>query len=405
MERRGPVSKSRLLEVYLNVIEWGPGIFGVTEASRFYFHKNPIDLNLGECTFLASIIPMPKKVRWFLDSNGCVRGNNGHFSALRRRLLAKDSGSIDTSIFQVCIHPDVPGIAGDRRFDGFRRNWLNIFQINPKLRVLANHAASDNCTHPFYKYTDIARYTPPLADGLTALDLIRESANASQLGRNFTDSPLLQVPAVYWDFCTTEVMVMQRMHGTPVSQIDVLREQGVDIHRLARDGVEIFFAQVFRDGYFHADMHPGNIFVDVTTPAFPKYVAVDFGIVGTLDARDQHYLAENFLAFFRRDYNHRVVTPLVILSIPAAVSIHTVTAFLLATNPSRPMWFHSMMPIRFIATAFAAGVRKQGHTVVTNEFFDTVHVKLGAGRTAADVKTRSTIILHKFYSDRRYIPE
>jgi len=106
MERRGLVSKSRLLEVYLNVIEWGPGIFGVTEASRFYFHKNPIDLNLGECTFLASIIPMPKKVRWFLDSNGCILSNNGHFSALRRRLLAKDSGTIDTAIFQVCIHPD-----------------------------------------------------------------------------------------------------------------------------------------------------------------------------------------------------------------------------------------------------------------------------------------------------------
>ena len=106
MERRALVSKSRLLEVYLNVIEWGPGVFGVTEASRFYFHKNPIDLNLGECTFLASIIPMPKKVRWFLDSNGCVRENNGHFSALRRRLLAKDSGTIDTAIFKVCIHPD-----------------------------------------------------------------------------------------------------------------------------------------------------------------------------------------------------------------------------------------------------------------------------------------------------------
>jgi hypothetical protein len=106
MERRSLVSKNRMMEVYLNVIEWGPGIFGATEAARFYFHKHPSELTLGECTFLASIIPMPKKVRWFLDSNGCVKSNNGHFRALKNRLLAKDSGSIDTAVFQVCIHPD-----------------------------------------------------------------------------------------------------------------------------------------------------------------------------------------------------------------------------------------------------------------------------------------------------------
>ncbi|MEY3801589.1 MAG: hypothetical protein RLZZ548_1469 [Bacteroidota bacterium] len=106
MERRSLVSKNRMIEVYLNVIEWGPGIFGATEAARFYFHKHPSELTLGECTFLASIIPMPKKVRWFLDSNGCVKSNNGHFRALKNRLLAKDSGSIDTAVFQVCIHPD-----------------------------------------------------------------------------------------------------------------------------------------------------------------------------------------------------------------------------------------------------------------------------------------------------------
>lgn len=106
MERRSLVSKNRMMEVYLNVIEWGPGIFGATEASRFYFHKHPSELTLGECTFLASIIPMPKKVRWFLDSNGCVKSNNGHFKALKNRLLAKDSGSIDTAVFQVCVHPD-----------------------------------------------------------------------------------------------------------------------------------------------------------------------------------------------------------------------------------------------------------------------------------------------------------
>ncbi|HTP95061.1 MAG TPA: ubiquinone biosynthesis regulatory protein kinase UbiB [Burkholderiales bacterium] len=130
------------------------------------------------------------------------------------------------------------------------------------------------------------------------LDLTREAANASQLRRNFTGSPLLLVPEVYWDYCSAEVMVMQRMHGTPVSQVARLREQGVDIPRLARAGVEIFFTQVFRHGFFHADMHPGNILVD----AGGRYIALDFGIMGTLNELDKSYLAQNFVAFFRRDY-------------------------------------------------------------------------------------------------------
>jgi ubiquinone biosynthesis protein len=130
------------------------------------------------------------------------------------------------------------------------------------------------------------------------LDLLREASNASQLKRNFEGSPLLLVPQVYWDYCSTEVMVMERMHGTPVSQVQALRAQGVDLRRLSRAGVEICFTQVFRDGYFHADMHPGNIMV---TPE-GQYVALDFGIMGTLTELDKNYLAQNFLAFFRRDY-------------------------------------------------------------------------------------------------------
>ncbi len=130
------------------------------------------------------------------------------------------------------------------------------------------------------------------------LDLMREAANANQLRRNFLDSPLLAVPEIHWDWCATEVMVMERMYGTPVSEVDKLREQGIDIPKLARAGVEIFFTQVFRDGFFHADMHPGNILV----AANGQYVALDFGIMGTLTDSDKHYLARNFLAFFRRDY-------------------------------------------------------------------------------------------------------
>ncbi len=137
---------------------------------------------------------------------------------------------------------------------------------------------------------------------LDELDLMREAANAAQLKRNFSGSPLLYVPAVYWDYCRTDVMVMERIHGVIISQIDELRARGADIAKLAENGVEIFFTQVFRHNFFHADMHPGNIFVQVDDPKHPRYAAVDFGIVGTLQPQDQHYLAENFLAFFDRDY-------------------------------------------------------------------------------------------------------
>jgi ubiquinone biosynthesis protein len=130
------------------------------------------------------------------------------------------------------------------------------------------------------------------------LDLMREAANASQLRRNFHKSPLLAIPEIHWDYCSTEVMVMERMHGIPVSAVTEMRAQGIDIPKLARAGVEIFFTQVFRDGFFHADMHPGNILVAPNG----QYVALDFGIMGSLTETDKQYLARNFIAFFRRDY-------------------------------------------------------------------------------------------------------
>lgn len=130
------------------------------------------------------------------------------------------------------------------------------------------------------------------------LDLMREAANASQLRANFADSQLLLVPKIHWDLTRTQVMVMERVSGIPIGNIQGLRDAGIDMRRLAHDGVEIFFTQAFRDGFFHADMHPGNIFVSPEG----RYIAVDFGIMGTLNARDQRYLAENFLGFFNRDY-------------------------------------------------------------------------------------------------------
>ena len=134
------------------------------------------------------------------------------------------------------------------------------------------------------------------------LDLIREASNAAQLRRNMQGLDLVLIPEVHWDFCRTDVMVMQRMKGVPISQIERLREAGVDIPKLARDGVTIFFTQVFRDGFFHADMHPGNIMVSLEPETFGRYISLDFGIVGTLTEYDKEYLAQNFTAFFRRDY-------------------------------------------------------------------------------------------------------
>ena len=145
----------------------------------------------------------------------------------------------------------------------------------------------------------VAEYEKTIID---ELDLMREAANTAQLKRNFEGSDLLYVPDVYFDFCRKEVLVQERIHGIPISDMAALEKAGANIQVLAENGVEIFFTQVFKHNFFHADMHPGNIFVQVDDPEKPKYAAVDFGIVGTLSDTDQHYLAENFLAFFDRDY-------------------------------------------------------------------------------------------------------
>jgi ubiquinone biosynthesis protein len=134
------------------------------------------------------------------------------------------------------------------------------------------------------------------------LDLVREASNGAQLRRNMQGLNLVLIPEMIWDFCHTEVIVMERMNGVPISQVERLREAGVDIPQLARDGVTLFFTQVFRDGFFHADMHPGNIQVSLSPTSFGRYISLDFGIVGTLTEYDKEYLAQNFTAFFRRDY-------------------------------------------------------------------------------------------------------
>ncbi len=137
---------------------------------------------------------------------------------------------------------------------------------------------------------------------LDELDLMREAANTALIRRNFIDSPICYVPKIYWDYTRRNVMVEERVYGIPISRIDIFKDKKVNMERLAERGVEIFFTQVFDHSFFHADMHPGNVFVDISDPENPVYKAVDFGIVGTLDPTSQAYLAQNLIAFFDRDY-------------------------------------------------------------------------------------------------------
>jgi len=145
----------------------------------------------------------------------------------------------------------------------------------------------------------VADYEISLMD---ELDMQKEAASTSQLKRNFLNSHLLYVPAIHWSFTRKNVMVQERIYGVPVAEVDTLRAHGVNMKKLAERGVEIFFTQVFRDNFFHADMHPGNIFVDTSKPESPRYIAIDCGIVGSLSVEDQNYLARNLLAFFKQDY-------------------------------------------------------------------------------------------------------
>lgn len=132
--------------------------------------------------------------------------------------------------------------------------------------------------------------------------MLREAANAIQLRRNFEDSPMLYVPEIYSDYCRENVLVMERIYGIPVSDLPALHAQNTNMKLLAERGVQVFFTQVFRDSFFHADMHPGNIFVSYEHPENPQYIGIDCGIVGSLNKDDKRYLAENFIAFFNRDY-------------------------------------------------------------------------------------------------------
>jgi ubiquinone biosynthesis protein len=201
------------------------------------------------------------------------------------------------------------------------------------------------------------------------LDLLREAANASQLRRNFAGSPLLLVPEVHWDLCSQRVMVMERMHGVPISQRKLLEERGVDIPALARAGVEIFFTQVFRDGFFHADMHPGNILVSDAGETKGRYIALDFGIMGTLTETDKSYLAQNFLAFFNRDYRRVAQAHLDAGWVPAGTRVDAFEAAIRAVcepvfaRPLKEIYFGKLL-LRLFQTSRRFNVEIQPQLVM-----------------------------------------
>jgi len=302
---------------------------------RFLIYLNPINW------FLRKRASRAERVRRVLEDLGPIFTKFGQMLSTRRDLLPDDVAD-ELERLQDAV-PPFPGIVAKQIIEkAFNRPVEEIFdEFDPEPLASASiaqvHAAKLKNGHEVVikvlrpnvlpvirrdisllyiiaelatRYSSDARRLRPVEvvaeyekTIIDELDLLREAANASQLRRNFEGTTYLYVPEVYWDYTYKNVLVMERIYGVPIRNVDELRANDTDMKRLAELGVEIFFTQVFKHNFFHADMHPGNIFIDITEPQNPKYVAVDFGIVGTLNTIDKRYLAENFLAFFQRDYN------------------------------------------------------------------------------------------------------
>lgn len=206
-------------------------------------------------------------------------------SQVHTATLVREQGVIKKSVVIKVIRPDIlPVITADMKLMRRLASWTKI--LFPNLRRLRPLEV-------------VEAYEKNLME---ELNLLHEAANAIQLRRNFEESSLLYIPEIYADLCRENVLVMERIYGIPVSDVDTLKRQGINMELLAERGVQVFFTQVFRDSFFHADMHPGNVFVSYEHPESPQYIAIDFGLVGSLNKEDKRYLAENFIAFFNRDY-------------------------------------------------------------------------------------------------------
>ncbi|OIN93886.1 MAG: ubiquinone biosynthesis regulatory protein kinase UbiB, partial [Comamonadaceae bacterium CG1_02_60_18] len=288
--------------------------------------------------------PRGQRIRQALEDLGPIFVKFGQVLSTRRDLLPPDI-SDELALLQDQVPPFPSDVAVDIIEKAFKRKIEDIFvsferqpvasasiaQVHfavlkgrdGRQRDVAVKVLRPGMATVIDKDLDLMRMMAGWVDGLSAdgkrlkprevvaefdkylhdeLDLVREASSAAQLRRNMADLELVLIPEMFWDYCLPNVMVMERMTGVPINQVERLRAAGVDIPKLARDGVTIFFTQVFRDGFFHADMHPGNIQVSIQPETFGRYISLDFGIIGTLTEVDKEYLAQNFTAFFRRDY-------------------------------------------------------------------------------------------------------
>jgi ubiquinone biosynthesis protein len=244
-----------------------------------------------------------ERLRLCIESLGPIFIKFGQMLATRRDLLPEDiiddqvlaSASI-AQVYKAELHDGQKVVVKIVRPDIEKRIRQDIELLMMLAELFDRYSAESSRIKP---KQIVAEFEKTL---INELDLVREAANASELRRNFEGSNDLYVPEVYWDYCKPKVLVIERIEGIPVSDIKQLNAHNINLEALSRKGVEVFFTQVYRHNYFHADMHPGNIFVSTENPDDPKYIAVDFGIMGSLSKEDQRYLAENFVAFFNRDY-------------------------------------------------------------------------------------------------------
>ncbi|OIP17895.1 MAG: ubiquinone biosynthesis regulatory protein kinase UbiB [Comamonadaceae bacterium CG_4_9_14_3_um_filter_60_33] len=257
----------------------------------------PVDIADELAMLQDRVPPFPSEVATAIIERAFKKSVDEIFVSFEREPVA--SASIAQVHFAVL--KDRHGYARDVAVKVLRPNMLDVIDKDlALLRMLAGWIEGLTEDGKRLKPREVvAEFEKYLHD---ELDLVREASSAAQLRRNMADLDLVLIPEMYWDYCMPEVIVMERMKGVPINQVERLVAAGVDIPKLARDGVTIFFTQVFRDGFFHADMHPGNIQVSLDPATFGRYISLDFGIVGTLTEGDKEYLAQNFIAFFRRDY-------------------------------------------------------------------------------------------------------
>lgn len=315
-----------IAEIFLENNLFSPFRFIIYFNPYFYFKKNKLPRGLRLRLAIEELGPIFVKAGQVLSTRRDILPDDiaTELAKLQDRVppfsgtLAKKmiEASLECNLSQVFLEFDINALASAsiaQVHAGTLRNGddivVKVLRPNIKNIIDCDIDILMTCAKGAERYWKHAQYLKPveivneIAQTLyDELDLLREGANASQLNRHFNQSPHLKIPKIYWQHSRTNILVMERIYGIPIHDITKLQETGFDMPELAKGLIEIFFTQVFRDNFFHADLHPGNLFVSTNNIHTPSFIAVDFGIVGSLNQHDQRYLAENLLAFFKRDY-------------------------------------------------------------------------------------------------------